>query len=167
MNKIINKVLLTGDKFIPELHLKESRFAYNACGPFTKYHKRIQKFRETGYLKHLYRNGLDKACFSHDAEYTDSKDLAKRFISEKILKDRAFEIARNCEYDGYQRALVSMVYKFFDKKIGSRISVKEQLAEKLHKPILKKLKKKKSLCKISKHNLGSRFSWDGITVFKE
>ena len=71
------------------MHLKQPVFAYSACGPFTKHHERIKKFRETGNLKHLYRNELDKACFAHDAAYSDSKDLAKRTISDKILKDRA------------------------------------------------------------------------------
>ena len=99
-----------------ELHLKQSRFIYSACGPFTKHHERIQKFRETGTLKHFYGNELDKACFAHDATYSDSKDLAKRTISDKILKDRAYEIARNCVYHGYRRALASMVYTFFHKK---------------------------------------------------
>ena len=66
-------------------------------------------------MKHLYRNELDKACITHDAAYSDSKDLAKRTISDKILKDRAYEIARNCNYDGYQRALAGMIYKIFEK----------------------------------------------------
>ena len=79
---------MTGDKFIPELHLKQPGFTYRACGPFTKDRQRRQKFRETGSLKHLYRNELDKACFAHDAAYSDSKDLVKRFISDKILKIR-------------------------------------------------------------------------------
>ena len=48
MNKIINKFLLTGHKFVPELHLKQPGFTYNACGPFTEDHERIQKLRETG-----------------------------------------------------------------------------------------------------------------------
>ena len=112
MKKIINKFLLTGDKFMPEFHLKQPGFTYSACGLFTKHRERIQKFRETGDLKHLYRTELDKACFAHDAAYFDSKDLAKRTISDKSLKDRAYEIARNRGYDGYQRALASMVYKF-------------------------------------------------------
>ena len=56
---------------------------------------KVQKFRETGILKHIYRNELDKACFAHDAAYSDSKDLAKRTVSDKILKDRAYEIAIN------------------------------------------------------------------------
>ena len=67
-------------------------------------------------LKHLYRNELDKACFGHDASYSDSKDLVKTTILDKILKGIAHETAWNCGYDGYQRALVSMIYKFFDKK---------------------------------------------------
>ena len=60
MNKVINKFLLAGDKFMPELHLKQPGFTYSACGPFSKHHERIQKFRETGNLKHLNRNELDK-----------------------------------------------------------------------------------------------------------
>ena len=85
MNKIINKFLLTGDKFMPELHLKQPGFTYSACGPFTKHRKRIQKFRETGNLKHLYINELDKACFAHDTAYFDSNYLAKRTVSDNIL----------------------------------------------------------------------------------
>ena len=78
MNKIINKFLLTVDIFMPELHLKQPGFTYSACGPFTKHRERIQKFRETGNLKHLYRNELDKACFAHDAGYSESKKLPER-----------------------------------------------------------------------------------------
>ena len=132
MNKIANTFFLTGDKFMPELHLKQPRFTYSACGSFTKHRERIRKFRETGNLEHLYRNELDKACFAYDAGYCDSKDLAKRTISGKILKDRAFEIARNHTYDGYQRALTSMAYKGFNKKTGA----------------IKKFKRKKSICEI-------------------
>ena len=116
MNKIIKKFLLTGDKFMPELHLKQAGFTYRFCGPLAKHHEKIQKFRETGNLKHLYKNELDKACFDHDGAYSDSKDLAKRTISDKILKDRAYEIARNRNYDGYQRALASRVLSFLIRK---------------------------------------------------
>ena len=77
----------TGDKFMPELHSKLPGFTYSACGSFTKHHERIQKFRERGNLKHAYRNELDKACFSHNAAYSDSKDLANRTILDKVLKD--------------------------------------------------------------------------------
>ena len=69
---------------------------YSACGPFAKGPERIQTFRETGNLKHLHRNKLDKACFAHDAAYSDSKDIVKRTISDIILKDIAYEIPRNC-----------------------------------------------------------------------
>ena len=86
---------------------------------------------------------LNKACFVHEAAYSDSKDLTKRTISDKILKDRAYEIGRNNGYDGYQRALASMVCKFFDKRTGSRVSVNEQLAEELHKLVTKKFKNRK------------------------
>ena len=96
-------------------------------------------------LKHIYRNELDKACFAHDAAYSYRKDLTKVTISDKILKDKAHEIARNCGYDGYQRALASMVYKFFDKKTRSGITVNEQLSEELHKPLIKKLKEENSM----------------------
>ena len=139
MNKIINKFLLTGE----ELYLKQPGFTNSTCGPFTKYRKRIHKFTETGNLKHLYRNELVKACFAHDAAYSERKNLPKRTISDKILKGRAYEIARNHNYDIYQRGLGSMVYKFFDKKAKSGISVNEQLAEKLHKPVINKFERRK------------------------
>ena len=64
-------------------------------------------------------------------------------ISDKVLKDRANKIARNRGYDRYQRTLASMVYKFFDEKTESRVSVNEQLAEELDKPVIKKLKKRR------------------------
>ena len=105
----------------------------------------MKKFKnlEKWNLKHLYRSELDKACFAHDAAYSDSKDLARRIISDKILRDRAYEIARNLAYDGYQKSLASMVCKIFDKKTRSRASVNDQLAEESHKPIIKKLKRRK------------------------
>ena len=84
MNKIINKFLLTRDKFMPELHLKQPGFTYSACGSFIKHRERNRKFRETGSSKRFNRNELDKACFPHDAAYSESKDLAKRTIPHKI-----------------------------------------------------------------------------------
>ena len=79
--------------------------------------------------------------------YGDFKDLARRTASDKILRDKAFNIAKNPKYDGYQRGLASMVYKFFDKKSkGSGVNIplefNEQLAEELHKPIIRKFKKR-------------------------
>ena len=63
MNKIINKFLMTGDKSMPELHLRQPGIIYSACRPFTKHRERTQKFIEAGELKHLYRNKVGKACF--------------------------------------------------------------------------------------------------------
>ena len=117
MNEILNKFLLAGDKFMAEMHLKQTGFTYRACGPFTKNKERIQKFKETGDISYIYKNELDKACFQHDMAYGDFKDLARRRASDKILRDKAFNINKNPKYDRYQRGLASMVYKFFDKKI--------------------------------------------------
>ena len=119
MNNIINKILLAGDKLMPEMHLRQPQFTYSACGPFTKHKQRIQKFKETGDTNYIYKNKLDKACFVHDAAYSDSKDLTKRTVADKILRNKAFNIAKNQKYDGYQRGLGSVVYKFFDKKSAS------------------------------------------------
>ena len=119
MNEIVNKILLAGHKFMPEMHLKEPGFTYSACGSFTKNKERIQKFKETGDTSHIYKNELDKACFQHDMAYGDFKDIARRTASDNILRDKAFNIAKNPKYDGYQRELASMVYKFFDKKSAS------------------------------------------------
>ena len=77
MNDIINKFLLAGDKFMLEMHLKQSEFTYSACGLFTKNKERIQKFKQTGDSRYIYNNELDKACFQHNMAYGDSKDLAK------------------------------------------------------------------------------------------
>ena len=63
MNEIVNKFLLAGDKFMPEIHLKEPGFTDSACGPFTKNKQRIEKFMQTGNTDFIYRNELDKACF--------------------------------------------------------------------------------------------------------
>ena len=115
MNEIVKNFLLAGDKFMPEMDLKQLRFTYSACGPFTKNKERIQKFKETGHTNYIYKNELDKACFQHDMAYGDFKDLARKRASDKFLRDKAFNIARNPKYYGYQRGLASMVYKFFDK----------------------------------------------------
>ena len=132
---------------MPEMHLRQPGFTYSACGPFTKNKERIQKFKETGDTSYIYKNELDKACFQHDMAYGDFKDLKKRKASDKILRDKAFNIAKNPKYDGHQRGLASMVYKFFDKKSeGSGIANNKenmQLAEELHKPVIKNFEKRK------------------------
>ena len=73
MNEIVNKLLLPGDKFMPEMYLRQPGFTYSACGPFNKHKQRIQKFMQTGNTDFIYRNELDKACFQHDAAYSDVK----------------------------------------------------------------------------------------------
>ena len=145
MNEIANKFLLTGKKFMPEMNLRQSRFTYSACGPFTKNKKRIEKFLKTGNMDFIYKNQVDKVCFQHDMAYGDFKDLARRTASDKVLRDKAFKIAKNPKYHGYQRRLASMVYKFFDKKSSgsgnTAIEPNYQLANELHKPIVRKFKK--------------------------
>ena len=163
MNNVINKFLVAGDKFMPEIHLRQPQFTYSACGPFTKHKQRIQKFKGTGDTNYIYKNELDKACFTHDAAYPDNKYLTKRTVADKILKNKAFDIAKDPKYDGFDtgfdRGLASMVYKFFDSKVASpdtktagsiakHINTKitpqnQQLTEELHKPIIRKFEKRK------------------------
>ena len=122
MNNVINKFLLAGDKFMPEMHLRQPQFLYSACGPFTRHKERIKKIKQTGDTRYIYRNELDKTCFQHDSAYADHKDLINGTKSDKVLRDKAYDIASNTEYDGYQRGLASMVYKFFNKKyMGSGV----------------------------------------------
>ena len=124
MNEIVNTFLLAGDKLLPELHLKQPGFTYSACGPFTKNEERIQKFKETGYISHIYKNELHKACFQHDIAYGDFRDLAIRAAFDKVLKNKAFNIDKNPKYEGYQRRLASMVYKSFDiKSKGGSVNI--------------------------------------------
>ena len=82
MNNIINKFLLTGDKFMPEMHLRQPRLTYSACGPFTKNKERIEKFMKTGNTDFIYKNKLDKACFQLDMVYGKSKNLVKRDVTD-------------------------------------------------------------------------------------
>ena len=146
MNNIINKFLLAGDKFMPEMHLRQPQFVYSACGPFNTYKERIKKFKQTGDTRYIYRNELNKACFQHDSAYADHKDLINRTEADKVLRDKVYDIASNPEYDGYQRGLASTVYKFFDKKStgsGFKKPSSSILADELHKPITRKFNKRK------------------------
>ena len=132
---------------MPEMHLKQPGFTYSAFGPFTKIQERIQKFKETGDTSSIYRNEIDKVCFQHDMAHGNFKDLKSRTVSDKILRDKAYNIAKNPKYGGYQGGLRCMIYKFFHKKSkGSGVTNNEikqnlQLAEELHKPIIRNLKK--------------------------
>ena len=83
------------------MHLKHPGFTYSACEPITKNKERIQKFKETADTSYIYKNDLDKACFQHDMAYGDLKDLKRRTASGKVLRDKAFNIAKNPKYDGY------------------------------------------------------------------
>ena len=152
MNNIINNYLLAGDKFMPEMHLRQPQFVYSACGPFTRHKERIKEFKRTGDTRYIYRNELDKACFQHNSAYADHKDLINRTKSDKVLRDKASDIASNSEYNGYQRGLASMVYKFFDEKsTGSGFKKLKNttkpsssiLPDELHKPIIRKINKTK------------------------
>ena len=193
MNEIVNKFLLVDDTFMPEMHLKQPGFTYSACGPFTKNKERIEKFMQTGNTDFIYRNELDKACLQHDMAYGKSKDLAKRTQSDKVPRDKAFKIASGLKYDSYQRRLASRVYKFFDKKSsGSGVdtslankSVTEpnyQLANELHKQIIRNLKRRKvyssfrdniwsvylaDMQSLNKYNKGTKYLLCAIDLFSK
>ena len=163
MNNIINKFLLAGDKCMPEMHLRQPRFVYSACGPFTRHKEKIKKFKQTGDTRYIYRNELDKACFQHDSAYADHKDLINRTEADKFLSNKAYDIASNPKYDGYQRGLASIFYKFFDKKsMGSGFKKLKNtakpsssiLADELHKPIIKKFDKRKVYSQFKDNILG-------------
>ena len=165
----MNKFLLAGDKFMPEMHLRQPRFVYSACGPFTRHKERIKEFKRTGDTRYIYRNELDKACFQHDSAYAYHKDLINRTEADKVLRDKAYDIASNPKYDGYQSGLASMVYKFFDKKSTTKPTAEPSalarsslertgsgfkklkntarnssiLADERHKPIIRKFNKRK------------------------
>ena len=189
MNEIVNNFLLAGDKFMLEIYLRQPGFTYIARGPFTKNKERIQKFKETGDTSYIYKNELDKACFQYDMAYRDFKDIKRRTAFNKILRDQAFNIAKNPKNDGYQTGLASMVYKFFDKKsersgVATNNVIKQsiQLADELHKPIIRKFKKIKvyssfkdniwgadltDMQLISKFNKGFRFLLCVIDIYSK
>ena len=186
MNEIVNNFLLAGDKFMPEMRLRQPQFFYSACGPFTKNKDRIRKFKKTGDTSYIYENELDKACFQHDMAYGDFKDLLKRIAADKVLRDKAFKIASDEKNDGYQRGLAAIVYKFFDKKSQGKGLANNneniQLANNIHKPIIKKFNKRKVISSfkdniwgvdladmqlLSKFNKGFRFLLCVIAIFSK
>ena len=192
MNEIVNKFLLAGDTFMPEMHLKQPGFSYSACGPFTKNKNRIQKFKETGDIfketSYIYKNELDKTCFQHDMAYGGFKDLKRRTFSDKVLTYKAFNIAKNPKYDEYQRGLASLVYKVFDKTSkGSGVAnndIKQnlQLAEELYKPFIRNFKKRTvysgfkdnvwgaylaDMQSLSKYNKGIKYLLYAIDLFSK
>ena len=100
MNEIVNKFLLAEDKSMPEMHIKQPGFTYSAYEQFTKNKERIQQFKETVDTNFICKNEFDKPCFQHDMTYGDFKDLARRTASDKVLRDKAFNIKKNPKYDG-------------------------------------------------------------------
>ena len=170
---------------MPGMHLKQPGFTNRACDPFTKNKEGIEKFMQTGNTDFIYKNELDKACFQCDMAYGKSKDLVNRTQSDKVLKDKAFKIASNTKYDGHQRGLASMVYKFFDKKSKGNGIINEsnyQLANELHKPITRTFRKRKvhsyftdnvwgadlaDMQSLSKYNKGINYLLCAIDLFSK
>ena len=134
---------------MPEMYLRQHGFMQSTCGPFTKSKTRIQKFKATGDLICIYihRNKLDKACFQYYIAYGDFKNLPRRTTSDKVLRDKAFEIASNAKYE-YKCGLASVVSKIFViRRLNIQLLTQEQerylcdnqeLANELHKPITRK-----------------------------
>ena len=104
----MNKFLLVGDKFMREMHKMLIVLVVHLL--------KIKKELQTGNTEFIYRNEFDKACFQHDMAYGKTKDLVKGTQSDKVLKDKAFRIASDPKYDGYQRGLSQIVHIVFDKK---------------------------------------------------
>ena len=176
---------------MPEFHLRDPVVGtYSACGPFTKHTQRIQDFLNTGKLSYIYKNDLDKACFQHNMASNKFKDLEKGTQLDIVLKNKALKIASNPKCNGYERGLASMLYKFFDKKSkGSGLKENQgnflqhsQLANKLHKPIIRKFRKRKvyssfkdniwgvdlaDMQLISKYNKGIRYLLCVIDLFSK
>ena len=159
---IINRFLLIGDKFIPEMHLFDPKVGkYSACGPFTRHKQRINDFMNDGKISHILKNRLDAACFQHDSAYAKCKDRLNRKKSDVVLKNKALKIALDPKINGYQRGLASTVYKFFDKrtkghglKYNKKLNENEILGEELHKPIIKNFKRRKVYSSFKDHVWG-------------
>ena len=131
------------------MHLRRPKFTYSVCRPFIKNKEGIQKLKEIGDSRYIYQNELNKACFQHDMAYGDFKDLTRTTASDKILDNKAFNIAKNSKCNEYQRGLASMVYTFFDKEnSGSGIKNEnmsdQKLAEELLRPVIYKIQEKES-----------------------
>ena len=146
------------------MHLRQPGFTYSICGPFTK----TQSLDKA----------LDKVCFQQDMAYGGFKGLPRRMASDKVLRDKAYNIAKNPKYDEYQQGITSIIHKSFGKNNSggaakSKIMANQQLAKELHKPIIRKFKKRKiyssfieniwgadlgDMQLISKFNKGIRFS---------
>ena len=182
---IINRFLLIGDKFMPEMHLWEPKVKkYSACGPFTRHQQRINDFMKDGKISHITKNRLDATCFQHDSAYNKYKDSLNRKKSDIVLRNKALKIAVDPKVNGHQRRLASMVYKFFNERtkgLGLKNSLDNKiLANELHKPIIKNFKRRKvyssfkdniwgvdlaDMSLISKFNKGIKYSLYVIDLF--
>ena len=111
MNERVSKFLLAGDRFMPEIHLRQP-----VDGPFTRNKKKMRKFTETGDSRYIYQNKLDKTCFQLDMDYG-------------YFKDKAFNIAKNSKYYEYQRGLASAVDTNVLKKMVPVMLLKVKLCE--------------------------------------
>ena len=121
-----------------------SRFRYSAWGPLTKNKEGIQNFKEAGDSRYIYENEPDKACFQHDMAYGDFKDLTRRTAFDKILRDKAFNVAKNSKYDGYQRGLAYMVYeRLHAEKLKMKLFIIKKQLKNYTNQLLEKLKKQK------------------------
>ena len=85
---------------MPEIHLRQHGFTYSAFGSITRKQKKIQTLKETGDSRYIYQKALDKACFQHDMACGDFKDLSRRTVLDQVLRDKAFNITKNPQYDG-------------------------------------------------------------------
>ena len=195
MNEIVNEFLLAGDKFMPEMHLKQPGFTYSACRPFTKNKERIQKFKERGGSSYIYKNKADKACFQHDMAYKNFKDLARRTASDKLLLIKHLILLKVLNIMDIKEDFLLWFTNFLTKKTVSKASFKnvgsgvniplesnEELAEELQKPIIRKFKKRAVYSRskdniwgadladmqlISKFNKGFRFLLCVIDIFSK
>ena len=123
-NAIGIKLFLAGDRFMPEIHSKQLGFTYSGCGPFTTNKYRIKKFKETEDSRYIYQNELDKACFEHDIAYGDFKNLIRRTAADKVLRNKAFNIAKNPKYDGYRRGLQWFIIFLIKKLLVEQLKMK-------------------------------------------
>ena len=141
---IINRFLLIGDKFMPEMHLWDPKVKkYSACGPFTRHQQRIDDFMKDGKISHIAKNRLDAASFQHDSDYNKYKDSLNRKKYDVVLKNKALKFATDPKVNGYQRGIAAMVYKFFNERTKGIGLNNEILANELHKPIIRNFKRRK------------------------
>ena len=165
---------------MPEMHLRLPGFTYSACGPFTKNKKRIQKFMQTGYTNYIYKNELDKACFQHDTAYGKYKDLEKKTQSDKVLKNKTFEIANNAKYAEYKRGLAFISFLTKNQKELVLNKINNYLLNFINRLLGNEKKKECFSFKdniwgvdladmqlISKHNKGIRYLLCAIDLFSK